>query len=65
MTKKDYIAIAKVLAAHRMRRPTDDSDGRIADRLDDVTEAFADMLAADNPRFDRVRFLAACSGTRP
>lgn len=51
-TRKDYIATAKILAANP----------------DEVMRAeqarhFADLYAADNPRFDRARFLAACGVT--
>ena len=51
MTKKDYIIIAKVLAAQAQYD---------ANFVRNIAEAFASVLAADNPRFDRVRFLAAC-----
>ncbi len=30
--------------------------------MDAVVTAFADMFAADNPRFDRERFVRACEG---
>ncbi len=46
MTKKDYVKIAAVL--------------RDTTAPDYIVDAFADMLARDNPAFDRARFIAAC-----
>lgn len=45
MTRKDYVKIAAILKAN-------DASSQMADD-------FADMLAADNPNFDRERFYAA------
>ena len=53
MTKKDYQAIADVIRAEVTRNGPIDSARRIA-------EGLAIILATDNPRFDRNRFLAAC-----
>lgn len=53
MTKKDYVAIAAVLAG-----PYSSSD---REGVRAVAERMADMLERDNPRFDRVRFLQACA----
>ena len=51
MTKKDYAIIAKAIA-----NTYDISDiGRAS-----VANEIARALAADNPRFDRNRFLTAC-----
>lgn len=47
MTKKDYIKIATVIKEINARKAT---GKRIA-------ELFADMLATDNPRFNRKKFL--------
>lgn len=52
MTKKDYVAIAALLAGYPF---TDDQD-RIS-----LAHRAADMLQRDNPRFDRTRFLQACA----
>ena len=46
MTRKDYILIAKAI-----QESTDKTE---------IAYAIATVLAADNPRFDRARFLAAC-----
>ena len=53
MTRKDYELIAKTLkeAKHHSLHPT---------VVDDVVTRFADALEAENPRFDRQRFTAAC-----
>jgi hypothetical protein len=48
MTKKHYEAIAKVL--------------RENDNKYDIVHALVDAFAADNPRFDPGRFLAAANG---
>ena len=55
MTKKDYQAIARALysVAH----------GLTAGQMfvwRTTRDAIADVLAADNPRFDRATFVAAC-----
>ena len=69
MTRKDYIAIAKVLAErHYCLREDLSLDSRERrDRLweleltaDNLTYMFAD----DNPRFDREHFLAVVRGER-
>ena len=53
MTRKDYVAIAAAI--------------KTADRYDDgeqiaaaIVQNIAGVMAADNPRFDRARFLKAC-----
>lgn len=54
MTKKDYIALARIM-----------SDNRFSDRRrtwNNIYDALADMLERDNPKFDRAKFQAACLG---
>lgn len=54
VTRKDYVLLAAAI-----RSLADDSgDGLVS--IDDVMAAIADVLAADNPRFNRDRFLKAC-----
>lgn len=53
MTKKDYIKIAAALAYTRT------VDHREVWGV--IVNEIADILAADNARFDRERFYAACS----
>jgi hypothetical protein len=61
MTRKDYELIAKVFKGANVPNPDKDewnkaySYGIKQSALD-----MADALAADNPRFDRERFLKAC-----
>lgn len=70
MTRKDYERIASIIATNRalvtIEPPT---AGNAIDNatltgyvvaLNDTALAMADMLAQDNPRFDRARFLKAC-----
>jgi hypothetical protein len=52
MTRKDYEKIARVL-----RDDIPGGETRII-----ACEKFADMLATDNPRFDRNKFYKACGG---
>lgn len=53
MTRKDYVVIAEAI------RKASQAPG-YAERNAFVAHAIADALAADNPRFDRARFLSAC-----
>ena len=54
MHRKDYVAIADVLATRKGIWST----AELARQ--DIAEMIADLMARDNPRFDRARFLAAC-----
>ena len=57
MTKKDYEAIAAII------REFQDVNRTVRAQLaTQVSERLAEYMAADNPRFDRARFLAACRG---
>ena len=55
MTRKDYVATADILEV-LVTTATDESFPDIQDAVD----AFAEMFANDNPRFDRKRFVEAC-----
>lgn len=56
MTRKDYIATADILANIKSEIP---------EHIHYIlTDEFAQMMQADNPRFDRTRFLTA-SGVNP
>jgi hypothetical protein len=52
MTKKHFIQLAKIIDQFNW---TDTYDQRAR-----MANTIADMLAGENPRFDRGRFLAAC-----
>ena len=50
MTKKDYVAIAAILR----------EAPQYGDPVDYIIAELCDVLKADNPRFERERFIAAC-----
>ena len=52
MTRKDYVLIAKLLK--------NANEDNYDNALVPLIKWFADDLQADNPRFDRDRFLTAC-----
>jgi hypothetical protein len=54
MTSKDYVAIAKAIAAQRNGSALLDS------HLDALAKDLCKYLKRDNPAFDRSRFLCAC-----
>ena len=54
MTRKHYVAVAEIIKAFPHGSPTASQAKLI--------EAFADMFAQDNPRFDRGVFVEACGG---
>jgi hypothetical protein len=74
MTRKDYESIALVLRSERERSLAGPPPGEYAsdviaeqqgiDVLDRVAHALAVEFKADNPRFDRDRFLIACGAAR-
>lgn len=59
MTKKDYIAIAAVLAEAKGKHPRSGERTR-----DEIVRGLADMLARDNMHFDRNRFYIAAGVKR-
>jgi hypothetical protein len=65
MSKKDYQALARVLYNARDIATTTDIKALTPQELVSwtmgyVTSKVADVLAADNPRFNRALFLEAC-----
>jgi hypothetical protein len=68
MSRKDYEVLAAVLALHAFGSDgpaTDWDEGYEAARMD-IARSLADVLHADNERFDAVRFYkAACIGQVP
>ena len=60
MTKKDYVAIARII--NTSNRETGDKAANQARKhlLDCVANDLADIMERDNPKFDRARFLTAC-----
>ena len=61
MTRKHFVMLAAALAQSKPPRGRDPLGTLLADtqHARDCT-AVADVLAQDNPRFDRARFLKAC-----
>jgi hypothetical protein len=64
MTRKDYVALAEVMKGEKIV-PTDYAsmsqwEKGASDSWNTTVLALAAMLARDNPRFDRARFLKAC-----
>lgn len=63
MSKKDYEALATVMAGQRRAAKASVSGATLTTILcvlHSVESEIADVLADDNPRFDRSRFLSAC-----
>lgn len=63
MSRKDYIAIAKIIESAKAA-PATGASGTWASGCDSAREVIASNLATlfakENDRFDRDRFLAAC-----
>lgn len=65
MTRKDYEAIALLIRAQQ-RPSKPDPDGYVAEHnnaVENAAFALSYYMEADNPRFDRARFLKACGVT--
>jgi hypothetical protein len=59
MTRRDYKLIARALY---QSKPSDISGRIIYLQWEKTRNAICQALAADNPRFDPVKFLSACNG---
>ena len=60
MSKKDYVVVAAAInEAAYTSKGLADAESR-ADELARVADMLSEVFAADNPRFDRAKFLAAC-----
>ena len=55
MTRKDYVAIAKVIS-HAPRDTPAEDETRAA-----IAHGLADYMEYDNPNFNRSKFIEACS----
>ena len=60
MTRKDYVLIAEVLKGAITYEKEFNKDEKKAFALQAVAHTFSNVLANENPRFDRARFLSAC-----
>ena len=61
MTRKDYVAIARVIQDGQFINLT--TQGEVAVNHDTrikIARQLADMMGCDNQRFDRARFMNAC-----
>ena len=54
MTRKDYVKFAEMLKAQQH------TPGKDRLQISRIIHATVDIFAADNPNFDRDRFLTAC-----
>jgi len=60
MSKKDYEAIARRIKSITTDSPLSQYEVGMIDAARQIAASMANYCAADNPRFDRARFLAAC-----
>lgn len=60
MSKKDYVAVAAAIKNELDRNAVVDRFGAEFTVTKEISESLAKVFAADNPRFNRVVFLAAC-----
>ena len=63
MSRKDYVRIAAAIKAARAEIVAEEPEEFHSELLDGVAyvaDFLADALKADNPSFDRTRFLTAC-----
>jgi hypothetical protein len=63
MTRKDYRAISDVMSTLRKAAAYgsfNEWTHQDYDAIDKAVDELCDVFAADNPRFDRKRFLKAC-----
>jgi hypothetical protein len=74
MSRKDYIALARALALAKPDHRTRPDTTRLLTNAEYElvsyywrmsVAALGNVLAADNPRFDRARFERACCGASP
>lgn len=61
MSRKDYEAIARCVAGAAYGY--DDRDHPSVETCCEIAASLATVMAQDNPRFDRERFLKACGVT--
>ena len=59
LSKKDYVALAKILLDSRYIHPMEEFDAGINQGVFSVEMRLIEYLTLDNPRFDVVRFREA------
>jgi len=57
MTRKDYVKFAELAKTHLTDKSNQPADYAV---LKVFIDGIVDILAEDNPRFDRVKFYKAC-----
>ena len=69
MHKKDYVTFARMIRTQRhqtkLLTPTESENESVVINaknivIDDIVKNLADMFAADNPQFNRQKFMQAC-----
>ena len=60
MTRKDYEKIAAIIKNHAPNGDNSMFDAGFDMAVTNIANDLAAMMAQDNPRFDRARFLKAC-----
>ena len=60
MTRKHYVAIARILSARLEAAQSSSSTRAAAVSIELIALDMADYFASENPQFDRERFLHAC-----
>jgi hypothetical protein len=59
MTRKDYVKFAQTIAiAHKLAKSCPYLTGK--EMVEKIGDSISIILAGDNPRFDRKRFVEAC-----
>lgn len=64
MSKKDYQAIARMIHEIAGEQAGEDYGAERIKAINAVSLGLAGVMAADNPAFDRARFLEACETGR-
>jgi hypothetical protein len=60
-SRKDYVAIAAIIAAEARAQSLIINSGRTLSGLRNVARGIAEHFAKENPRFDTAKFLAAAA----
>ena len=61
-TKKDYVAIAAILADELRHAIKHDSHCSAINSVEDIATNLANYFESNSPLFDRDKFIVACNG---
>lgn len=64
LSKKNYIAIAKIIDAEHLPGFRPEARHKVDSLLDSLVSALARYFESDNPSFDTTRFVVACNARR-